>query len=174
MVSLGPDTQSYNYLHMVDFVDYRGKKPLPPITKGSIYEFISHERYSKFRTIVDRAGMRSQLNNSQADFTIFVPDNEFLKHIPCEYFKNMDDGLARQILNSSTLRRRIDKLLLVASPVSYFATLDPRMRMYVTNISNVTKINNCVSVVKYDNILNNGIIHIIDSLIAPSQDTFMN
>lgn len=175
MVSTGPDTQSYNFTHMYSFVDYRGNRAEPCITKGSIYDFLHRNKnFSKFRTIVERAMAIGQLNDVEADFTILVPSDEHLRHIPTEYFNEMDDGLARQILKASSINRRIDKKLITSSPVSYFITLNPRMRMYVTNISGVTRINNCAKIIKYDIELNNGLIHLVDGLIAPNFDHFLN
>jgi len=120
---------------------------------------------------VEKASMQGQLSSPQANFTLFVPSDDYLSGWNID---TLDDGLARQILSASTLRNRIDKNLIMSSPVSYFTTRNARMRMYVTNISGKTQINNCVSVVKYDILLNNGIIHVVDGLILPSEDTFMN
>lgn len=173
MVSISPDTQSYDFTHMWSFVDYRNEKaPKKCVVKGSIFDFLySNPEYSKFLKIVEKASMEGQLNDPQANFTLFIPSNDLIKHIPEEYFDIMDDGTARQILKGSTLNRKIDKRLLQFSPVSYFMTINtcPQTRLYVTNISGITEIDNCVKVVKYDNILNNGIIHVVDNLIIPDQ-----
>lgn len=175
MVSVGPDKQSYDFTHMYSFVDYRSDEHKLCLTKGSIFHYIySNSKFSKFRKIVEHASMEGQLDSSQADFTIFIPTDDYLRHIPDWYFDQMDNDTAVRILKSSTLSRQINKDLLMSSPVSYFKTRNPRMRMYVTNISDKTQINNCASVVKYDIVLNNGIIHLIDGLIEPSNDTFMN
>ncbi len=177
MVSLGPDTQSYNYTHMYSFVDYRGtnSQSTRNIVKDTILDFIyNNPNFSRFKMIIERSGMLEQLNNSQANMTLFVPSDDYLRDISDPYFYGMDIGLARQILNSSSLNRKIGGELVKSSPVSYFTTRDSRMRMYVTNISGITQINNCVRVVKYDILLNNGIIHLVDGLIIPSDDTFMN
>lgn len=178
MVSLGPDTQSYNFTHMTSFVDLNSDKKLETCTtKGSIFDYLYHNpNFSRFCKIVEHASMQGQLNSIQADFTMFIPSNDYLQHLPEEYFDRMDDGLARQILKSCTLNRRIGKNLITSSPVSYFNTISryPTMKMYVTNISGVTAINNCVQVVKYDILLNNGIIHLVDGLIVPNHDYYMN
>lgn len=176
MVSLGPDTQSCNYSHMYSFVDLANShEPQLCINKDSIYDFLhKNPHFSKFKQIVHRAKMEGQLNEIQANFTLFIPSDSSLQDIPQDFFDKMDDGLARQILKSSSLLRKIDKYLITSSPVAYYRTMDPTMRMYVTNISGRTQINNCVSVVKYDIVLNNGIIHLVDGLIVPSDDTFMN
>jgi len=166
---------SYYFTHMWSFQDYRGKEKEMCINKGSIYDYINkNPAFSKFKTIVHRANMLAQLNEIQADFTIMIPTDNYLEHIPKEYFEKMDDGLARQILKASTINRVIDKKLITSSPVAYYYTQNKEMRMYVTNIGGTTRINNCVSIVQYNILLNNGMVHIVDGLITPSNDHFMN
>ena len=172
--SMGNDP-SLMYTHMYSFTDLRGPKPTMCINKGSIYDFInSNPSFSKFKTIVTRANMFAQLNEPQANFTIMIPPNEHLQHIPQEYFDKMDDGLARQILKASSINRIIDKNLITSSPVSYFSTQNKEMRMYITNIRDKTVINNCSTIIQYNISLNNGMIHIVDNLVAPSEAHFMN
>lgn len=176
MVSLGPDTQSYNFTHMTSFVDYNGKKPKTCTTKGSIYDFLYHNpNFSRFRGIVELCSMQGQLDDVQANFTLFIPSDNFLRHLPESFFTRMDDGLAHQILKSSTMNRRINKELVMSSPCSYFNTIGkhPTTKMYVTNINGNTTINESVRVVKYDIILNNGIIHVVDGLIMPDMEMCM-
>ena len=176
MVSYGPDSQSYLFTHMFSFVDYR--KDTPPelcIDKDSVYGFIHlSPSLSKFRQIIQRANMNGFLNDIQANVTLFVPTDEALSGLPDGYIDNMDDGLARQIVAASTLPQQIDRHLLTSSPVCYLYTKNPEMRMYVTNINSQTRLNNCATVTRYDIIRNNGIIHLVDTLIAPSQYHFMN
>ncbi len=176
MVSCGPNTQSWNMTHMFSFVDYNSDKKFPMcVSSGSIYDYLhKNQNFSKFRTIVKRASMINQLNNSQANFTVLIPSDEALAHIPNEYFEFMDDGLARDILNCSLINNRINKELITSSPVAYYYTKNPAMRMFITNIGGRTNVNNCAKIVKYDIICNNGIIHIVDGLIAPNDDHFMN
>lgn len=185
MVSCGPDVQNCNFTHMSYFNDLHGDKVQPCMRKNSLYWFLfNNGEFSKFLRIVDRAKMIGQLNKIQADFTLFVPRDQDLKHIPEAFFEFMDDGLAKQIFNASCMNRRISGNLLVSSPVSYYATLNSEMRMYVTNIFSVsprdngegitTEINKCARVLKYDVLLDNGLIHIIDNIIVPNGDHFMN
>jgi Fasciclin domain len=166
---------SYMYTHMYSFTDYRGPEGKMCVNSGTIYDYLnSNPQCSKFKKIVDRSHMSGQLNEQQANFTIMVATDNYLQHIPNEYFDNMDDGLARQILKASTMIRVVDKKILVSSPVSYYNTLNPEMRMYVTNIGGRTRINNCSSVVQYDLNLYNGTVHIVDNLVVPSDAHFMN
>lgn len=175
MVSLGPDTQSYNFTHMYSFVDINSNVMEPTINKGSIYDFInSNKKFSKFKAIISKASNIGLLNDIQANCTLFIPSDDSLEHIPYSYFQTMDDGLARQILASSIINRKIDKKLLISSPVAYYITRLPEMRMYITNISGKTVINNCATVLQFDNNFSNGMVHIVDNLIAPNQDHFMN
>jgi uncharacterized surface protein with fasciclin (FAS1) repeats len=86
----------------------------------------------------------------------------------------MDKGYAKEIINSALINRKIDYNLLTSSPVSYLYTRNPKMRMYVTNINETTRINDCVNVLEYNINRTNGLIHIVDGLILPSENTFMN
>ena len=166
---------SYMYTHMYSFTDYRGSESKMCLNKGTIYDYISsNPSFSKFKTIVERAGMKGQLNELQANFTIMIPSDEHLNHIPVEYFNKMDDGLARQILKASSIIRILDKKIITSSPVSYYNTLNQEMRMYITNIGGKTRINNCCSIVNYDISLCNGMIHVVDNLVVPSDAHFMN
>lgn len=175
MVSTAPNSQVYNFTHMYSFVDLRSNKdPEVCINPGSIYDFLNKNNCSKFKKVVERAGMIGQLNDKQADFTVLVPTDNFLAHIPAQYFEKMDDGLARQILDSSVIRKKIDKKLITSSPVAYYNTRNPQMRMYITNISGKTQVNNCATIVKYDINCTNGLIHLVNNILAPNMDHFMN
>lgn len=175
MVSVGPDTQSYNYTHMYSFVDLNTDCKKPEIEKGSIYDYInSNPSFSKFKTIVNHSKNIGLLNDIQANCTVLIPKDEYLSDIPLEYFTKMDDGLARQILASSIIDRKICGKLLSSSPVAYYITRNPEMRMYVENISGITTVNRCSRVVQYDIKCTNGLIHIITGLLVPSDNHFMN
>jgi len=168
---------------MFSFVDYRGdKKRKLCIPDNSMMGYIrNHPNLTKFHKIVKKANMVGQLSNQSANFTIFVPLDEHLKYLPDEFFDKMDDGTARQIMYASTLNRVIDGYLIRSSPVSYFATrgspsgsTDSFNRMYITNINGVATINQCVNVVKYDIALDNGMIHLTNGIIGPTDNTYIN
>lgn len=175
MTTTGPDTQSYDFKHMYSFTDLNGKRPELCILKNSIYDILKKNGgFTKFLSIADKADKCVRINDIQANCTMFIPHDKFLAEIPEDFFSEMDDGLARQIMASLTLRNKINGELMQSSPVSYFATMNPRMRMYVTNINGKTTINNCVTVVQYDVECSNGIIHLVNGIIVPSMDRFMN
>jgi uncharacterized surface protein with fasciclin (FAS1) repeats len=132
-----------------------------------------HPQLTKFKKVVERAGLGAQLAQKEANFTLFAPLDQHLKQ-PAHYFDHMDDGLARQIVASSLMDRQIDGALLKSSPVSYYATKNSKMRMYVTNICDRTEINQCATVVKFDVPTDNGVIHLTDNIIVPSNATFIN
>jgi uncharacterized surface protein with fasciclin (FAS1) repeats len=176
MVSYAPNVQYLNFQHMFDFTDYRSKnKPELCLTEGSIYCFLSkNPEFSKFKSIIDKANLAGFFNDSQINITLFVPHNNFLSDFPDDFFKTLDIGTARHILDASSIPKRLKKDLLTSSPVCYFYTKNPAMRMYVTNINNITRINNCARIVQYDLEMNNGIIQIIDNLLIPNEDHFLN
>ena len=176
MVSCGPNTQSWNMTHMFSFVDLRSDTdPKWCINKGTLLDVIyNNPNFSKFLEITKKAKMTNQLNNEQANFTLFLPLDDSLQHIPQSFFDNMDDGLARQIFNSSIMDRKLTKDLITSSPVSYYYTKNPQMRIYATNIGGQTRLNNCATIVQYDVMCTNGLIHIINGILVPNEDHFMN
>ena len=168
MVSIGPDTQSYNFSHMYKIPDIRGPCPLKVNCPNTLMDIITKDPdFSKFRYMVKIARLDSILNGVQADFTLFIPSDKAIKDLGDEVFINMDDSTARHIVMSSMLNRRITSELLADSPASYFITRDPPNRLFVTNISGKTYINNEINIIYPDVITSNGIIHVIDKLIWP-------
>jgi len=176
MVSLGPISEAYNYTHMYSFEDLQpvGQSKLcvnPNSLFGVIYK---DKNFSKFKTIIERAGMVGQLDELEANFTLLAPEDKYLKHIPSDFFTYMDDGLARQILGASLINRKIGSKLLKSSPVAYYYTKNFDMRMYITNIRGETRVNETCKIVKFDICCDNGLLHVIDGLIVPTEQHFLN
>jgi hypothetical protein len=175
MTYCGPNSQPLNFTHKALFTDYNGPEPAMCVNEGSIYQFIHvNPKFRRFAFLMKKAELESFYNETQCDCTLFAVPDDYINHIPENFFRTMDTGLAKQILKSCTLHRRLDKDLITSSPVSYFPSLNHNMRMYVTNISGKTQINNCMMVLQYDIQRSNGLIHIVSGLIMPSDDTFMN
>lgn len=172
MTTLIPSIQPLKYTHMYlhqDLHDTECKTKMCT-TPGSIADYLyTGENFSKFLAIVDKAQMFGVLDNSQTNITLFVPENKYLENIP-----ELDTGFARQILACCTLDRRIDRDLVTSSPFSYFPTKNPQNNMYVSNINNDTRINNQAQVVKFNINCTNGIIHIVDRLLVPSECHYLN
>lgn len=170
MVSINPGVQAYDMRQFYDFPDLRSKKQvkcsLPDNTlMGIIY---NNPDFSIFAGIVEKAHYGGKLSERQANFTLFVPSDTYLKQkYPKQYFDNMDDGLARQILAFSMMKRKLDQNLLQASPVSLYPTIDRSNLMQIDTISGVSRLNNCTTVIHWNHPADNGIIHVIDDLLIP-------
>lgn len=168
MVSMGPATQSYNFSHMWNTKDLRGCLPKEVDYPTSLMSIINkHPDFSKFRYMVKLAKLEGIFNSTQADFTIFVPSDKAIAGLGDSVFMNMDDAIARHIVKSSTLDRKIPSELLEDSPAAYFLTKDPPNRLFITNISGRTYINNDINIIHKDMQAVNGLIHVIDKLIWP-------
>lgn len=176
MVTSSPASQPLLYNHMSFFLDYANPdKPVPCLREGSMAHFIyTHPKLTRFRSIMETAKQTGFLDGEQANCTLFIPTDDFLKEYPDIFFDEMDDGLARSIVSASTVNRKLGKDLVTSSPVCYLFTRNKEMRMYVTNISGVTRLNQCATVVKFNLVFDNGFIHIIDNLLIPNHDHFMN
>lgn len=171
MVSIGPYSQSNNFTHMFDFTDLQTnqtKKQSIGYCPNSLMSIIhKNPDFSKFKYLVKLANLENILDSSQANFTLFIPSDNQIKHIPDEIFINMDSSTARHIVKSSMLEKKIPSELLEASPASYFITKDPPNKLFVGNISGQTYICDNINVIQKDIITDNGIIHVIDKLIQP-------
>ena len=168
MTSNGPYSQSMNFTHMFDFTDLRGPYPKREPCKNSLLGIITNNPdFKKFNFMVRRAGLEEFLNSPQANFTIFVPSDKALDFISEDLFTNMDILTARRIVKTSMLYERIPAKILEDSPAAYYYTTDTTNRLFITNLSGITYINNNIKLIEKDILLDNGIIHVIDNLIIP-------
>ncbi len=171
MVSIGPNSQSYNMTHMFNISDLRSCKTLektyaPSNSLLGVIQF--HPDFTKFKYMVELSGMDNIFGDSQANFTLFVPSDQELAGLEESIFKNMDKAQARHIIKASTLERKIPSELLESSPSSYFLTRSEPNKLFITNISGRTYINNSINVIHKDWETDNGIIHVVDKLIFPN------
>jgi len=168
MVSIGPYSESNNFRHMFDMPDLRGHLPYEISCPNSLTSVVQkHPDFSKFRYMLKLAKLEDTYGDPQADFTIFVPSDEALKHVNKNIFINMDDSTARHIVKSSTLKRRIPLSVLSDSPASWLHTQDPPNRLFVTNMDGRIYLNNNINVIHTNMSCSNGMIHVIDALIWP-------
>jgi len=169
MTSIGPSTQSYNFTHMWDLGDLRGCPPKVTGCPNTLFGIINnHPDFTKFKYMINLGMFEGILDNSQADFTLFVPSDRAIAGLGDGVFMNMDVSTARHIVKSSMLDRKISSDLLEDSPAAYFLTKDPPNRLFVSNISGKTYISNCIEVIHKDILATNGIIHVVDKLIWPT------
>jgi hypothetical protein len=170
MTSSGPNSQALNFTHMFSRNTFfkNEKNKCKVYNEGSIMYIIdTHPDFTKFCYIIKLAELDSILGIGQANFTIFVPSDIELKYMSEDFFLNLDKGDAIQIVNSSILQNRLPKEIIQDSPASYFITNCPPNRLFVTNINDLTKLNNNINVIHFDIICTNGIIHVVDKIIVP-------
>jgi uncharacterized surface protein with fasciclin (FAS1) repeats len=169
MSGITPTTMSLSNSHMYDFVDLRPSSISPTKYNPTSLMYIidNHPDFTKFSYIIKLARLDRIYNDIQANFTVFVPSDSLIQNIPEGVFTNLDISTARQIVQASTLRYKITSELLSDSPSTYFFTMNPIEELFITNISDITYINNCTKVIYYNIEACNGIIHVIDNIIWP-------
>ena len=79
----------------------------------------------------------------------------------------MDSTTAWYIVKASIIKNRIPSEILEDSPAAYFYTLSECNRLFITNVSGTTYIDDNIKIIKKDILCTNGIIHVIDGLIYP-------
>jgi len=161
---------------MYDFADLRSCEPpkFVPNEKSLMWYITNNSELSKFKRIIDRANLFPTLSNIQGNCTLFIPTNAYLENYNEDFFSRLDVGSARQIVNCTVIDRFIDKDIITALPVGYYTTRNKQNRMYVTNISGQTELNDRARIVQYNICLNNGMIHIIDNLLIPTECHYLN
>lgn len=169
MTSIGPYSEKTNLSHIYDKVDLRGSLGQKIDLPGTLSWYISMTpNFSKFRYILRLSKLDNMLCEKDSNYTVFVPTDESLSHIPENILLNMDVLTARSIIQASTLKRKITSDILSDSPCSYFMTLNTFNRIFITNVNGQTIIDNNIKVIKSDIMTNNGIIHVTDGLIKPN------
>ena len=121
--------------------------------------------FSKFKYIVETAMMDDILGSLQSEFTLFIPSDRAIESL--DILKNIDISLARHIIKTSMLDRKIPSEILEDSSSSYFRTNDSANRLLIRNIFGVTYINDNIKIIYKDITTLNGIIHVVDNLIWP-------
>lgn len=170
MVSIGPNSQSLDFNSMYFMNDLRGDLPKKVFNSNSITSKLFNDpNFTKFSYILKLSNLENLYSDNQADFTLFAVSDKSLTNMNENIFINMDRAVARHIILSSSLERRITGDLLSYSPASYFLTRNkPNIsRLFVSNINDTTYINNDIQVLEKDILCKNGIIHIVDNLIYP-------
>ena len=165
----GPYSQSYNFTSMFDMTDKRGVLPITKPYPGTLLDTIqSNPDFSKFNYLIKLASQEEVLNCIQANFTMFIPSDESLKKtFDDNIFINMDPTTAWYIVKSSMIKNKLPSEILEDSPAAYYYTMSESNRLFITNISGITYINNSIKVIRKDIMSTNGIIHVIDNLIIP-------
>lgn len=168
MVSNAPNSLPYDFRSMYDIPDLRGCLPKKGYNSESMMGVISqHPDFTRFKYIMELSKLAGIYNDPQADFTLFVPSDQKIAHIPESVFTNMDNATARNIVKTSTLNLRISSELLGDSPAAYFTTNNKTTKLFISNISGTTYVNNCLKVIHSDLETSNGLLHVIDGLLWP-------
>lgn len=170
MTSIGPYSKSYDQTHMFDFSDSRRypRRDIAYCPRSLMGIIDTTPELSRANFMVKLADMDGILNDQQAEFTMFLPSDNFLEKYPESTFVNFDKGTVRKILRGSMTNRRMTSTIIEDSPSAFFMPLDRSSKIFISNISGGTYINNCMKVVQKDIFASNGVIHIIDDLLWPT------
>lgn len=162
-----PYNESRDSSFMYNLTDLKGDKPKLIYNKNTILGFLheNEDKFSKFIRILEISELIELFNNSELNKTIFIPSNN---NISNDFMKIIDKNIAIAIIKYSSLYRKIDKKIILSSPtLNLMSEYRSLPRLYVQNSEFNSQINNS-NILKFDIILSNGIIHIIDNLLIPS------
>jgi|TARA_B110000259_G_scaffold49886_1_gene58555 transforming growth factor-beta-induced protein len=168
MTSSGPYSQSLNFTHMFDIPDLRGKRKSSICPNSLLAILNDNKNFSFYLFMVKTAGLYDEFMQPQANFTLFIPNDEVIKEKKLEnVVLNLDRSLARHIILSTMLNRKITSDLLKISSACKFITRDPPNNLYVKYLDSEIIINDKTKIIISDIEANNGIIHVINNMLIP-------
>ncbi|XP_078698491.1 transforming growth factor-beta-induced protein ig-h3-like isoform X1 [Branchiostoma floridae x Branchiostoma belcheri] len=161
---LRPNQRATNgIVHIID-------KVVTPTT-GTIDDFVSNnDRFATLRTAITAAGL-SEMIQGEGPFTLFAPTNEAFNKIPPE-------TLNRILGDADSLDALLKYHILDSGFCSAFITRRHKLRTMEGSRVNVScgrgevgdefRVNQEVKIVESDIVTDNGIIHVIDSVLIPN------
>ena len=174
MVSIQPPHEANNINYAQEIQDLHRSKVEAVSSPPSILGLLQDNKdFSIFYHLVIKGQLDGRLNDLQANYTLFVPSNEFLiSKYPTSLFTNMDIYTAKEIVLYHLLPGKISYQMLQSSGAMYLTTM--------INDSNYARVlsetcppdssillNNSAKI-KIGNITrNNGLIHVIDNMLFP-------
>lgn len=169
MTAQYPYTPRYDNTHMWNISDIKGCYPKVKYCDTSIMGLLENNPdFGKFKYLVKLAKLDGQLNDPQANVTLFVASDRAIANLGDSWCINADLGWAFNLIRTSMVNRRITSELLTQSSAFWLLTRDSPNRLFISNISGKTRINNDVSIIHPDIQCSNGIIHVVDKLILPT------
>ena len=166
-----PYTPRQDNTHMFNMTDNKGCLPIVKYNDNSIMGILERNPdFSKFRYLVKLSKLQAQYNDPQANFTVFVPSDKTIAPLQDNWIVNTDLGYAVNIVRTSTVDRIISEDILQQSPAFYLLTKNMPNRLFITNISGKTKINDAC-VLGYIG-CSNGLIVVVDKLVLPPYPGF--
>lgn len=171
MVSIGPYTQAYDMQQQWDFVDLRSnKKPKTLYTPNSVMDILAKTPdFSIFLQIVIRGNMEKLLNGHYLFSTVLIPSDHYIKQkYPSNFINNLGIGEARNIVLFSTMPRLLNEDFIKFNKSAYYPTKLRSNRMYITNINGITELPGCTHIIHWNYKVGNGLIHVVDNLLIPS------
>jgi uncharacterized surface protein with fasciclin (FAS1) repeats len=172
MVSLQGNHEPNDLRYTYYIKDLRSSVPEPMSRPEHIFGLIQdNSDFSIFYHMIIKAELYGIYNDLQANLTLFVPSNEYLlqKYSP-QFFENMDQYTAREIVLFHTLNKKISYEMLTSSKAMYLNTMVDESvysRLLCESCSNMVTLN-CNVHIKIPNIYRkNGLIHVVDGLMIP-------
>lgn len=141
-------------------------KPDNFIDKTSITGILTNGSYTKFSKIVTKSGLFHHFAHPQANFTLFVPADKYIKHVTDKYIDSLDRYTSHKIVKGLMIDKIIDGRLLYHSMACSYQTKNGS-ELFIVKKNDVLIINKSIQIKEVDIKASNGVIHVIDSILMP-------
>ena len=144
----------------------------------NMYSYLEQnpDQFSMFKQIVDKAGF-STFINTYGTYTLFAPNNTgvtaYLKASGKASVDNIDEATAKKIVSISLIADTINTQLFTDGKMRAPTTSGQFLITGANNVGGVSSItiNRQANVVKGNVRLGNGIVHVIDNVLLPAEQT---
>lgn len=148
---------SYDYKQMYNIKDIRGPLPKPVIHKNTLLDALhSNPKCLEFaRMVMSLPDMSAKFNNSQANFTVFVPLSDM-------YLPSNDSYHVRQLILLHTLEHAYTYQFLASSRMMWLNTRLPGTKLLIENLGTPRTMINRHAQILGQQMVGNAVIYFID------------
>ncbi|MGB3590738.1 MAG: fasciclin domain-containing protein [Nonlabens sp.] len=132
---------------------------------------LTSPNYSSLRAAVDAAGLTATLADPNADLTVFAPDNTaFTSYLDGIALEDVPVAALRNILLNHVIQGEVLASQFTTGYVKTSASNSggDALDIYVLADEDGVLINDYVAVDVADNMVSNGVVHLVDEVLAPS------
>lgn len=139
-----------------------------PLPSGSVLDLVSGNNYDMLLLALSKAALTSMLN--EADITFFAPSNSAFQKLPPGVFSDLLDDvpLLKRVLQTHTVRNVIYSAYVKAKGGASLVTFSgEQINITLTEDKTTLRIGSA-TVTSPDLNMNNGVVHVIDTVLLPS------
>lgn len=160
---------SFDYKHMYNIKDRKGPLPYPTIHPNTLFGTLAlsdKPYFVEFAKLLVYLQIDGIFNNSQADFTLFVPETSLGD------FTSYDSYFLQKLVKYHTIQQALPAPFLTRTQAMFIYPKLEGTRILVENISTPTPLLNREAVIKDMIVVNGSVIYVISNYLHVFNEMF--